>query len=184
MFEDRGGLRLSTTSKRAAEHYRLGVDAFLSASAGVEDAFESALAADPDFALGHAARARALQARGAVPAAKEAIGRARGLAAAVTPRERRHIEALSLAIDGDLTGGLALVREHLADTPRDALGFMRQFGMSYPVVSDATGAVYINYGVVGMPETYVVGREGTIQQKIVGPVDPMQLVTTLQELVK
>ncbi len=121
MFEDRGGLRLSTTSERAAEHYRRGVDAFLSASAGGEDAFESALAADPDFALGHAARARALQARGAVPAAKEAIGRARGLAAAVTPRERRHIEALSLAIDGDLTGGLALVREHLADTPRDAL---------------------------------------------------------------
>src|SRR5947208_500903 len=107
MFEDRGGLRLSTTSERAAEHYRRGVDAFLSASAGGEDAFESALAADPDFALGHAARARALQARGAVPAAKEAIGRARGLAAAVTPRERRHIEALSLAIDGDLTGGLA-----------------------------------------------------------------------------
>ena len=58
MFEDRGGLRLSTTSERAAEHYRRGVDAFLSASAGVEDAFESALAADPDFALGHAARAR------------------------------------------------------------------------------------------------------------------------------
>src|SRR6266852_1409223 len=121
MFEDRGGLRLSTTSERAAEHYRLGVDAFLSASAGVEEAFESALAADPDFALGHAARARGLQARGAVPAAKEAIGRARALAAGVTPRERRHVEALSLAIDGDLTGGLALVREHLADTPRDAL---------------------------------------------------------------
>jgi pentatricopeptide repeat protein len=121
MFEDRGGLRLSTTSERAAEQYRLGVDAFLSASAGVEEAFESALAADPDFALGHAARARGLQARGVVPAAKEAIGRARALAAGVTPRERRHIEALSLAIDGDLTGGLALVREHLADTPRDAL---------------------------------------------------------------
>src|SRR5437016_2523815 len=33
MFEDRGGLRLSTTSERAAEDYRRGVDAFLSASA-------------------------------------------------------------------------------------------------------------------------------------------------------
>src|SRR5712691_8447732 len=112
MFEDRAGLPLSTTSERAAEQYRLGVDAFLSANAGVEQAFEAALEADPDFALGHAGRARGLQARGAVPAAKEAIGRARA---------RRHIEALSLAIDGDLTGGLALVREHLADSPRDAL---------------------------------------------------------------
>src|SRR2546429_9587912 len=104
MFEDRGGLRLSTTPERAAEDYRRGVDAFLSASAGVEDAFESALAADPDFALGHAARARALQARGAVPAAKEAIGRARGLAAPATPPERRPLQALSPAIHPDLTG--------------------------------------------------------------------------------
>jgi cytochrome c biogenesis protein CcmG, thiol:disulfide interchange protein DsbE len=80
--------------------------------------------------------------------------------------------------------GVTFVGIDIQDTPHDALGFMQQYGMSYPVVSDATGAVYINYGVVGMPETYVVGREGTIQQKIVGPVDPMQLVTTLQELVK
>ena len=33
MFEDRAGLQLSTTSARAAEQYRLGVDAFLSAHA-------------------------------------------------------------------------------------------------------------------------------------------------------
>src|SRR5262249_21471571 len=114
MFEDRAGLALTTTSPKAAEQYRLGLDAFPSPGAGVEQALEAALGADPDFAPGHAARARFLQARGTVPAAKESIGRARALGTRATPRERRHIEALSLAIDGDLTGGLALVREHLA----------------------------------------------------------------------
>src|SRR2546425_12750008 len=93
MFEDRAGLKLSTTSARAAEQYRLGVDAFLSARAGVEEAFESALAADPDFALGHAARARGLQARGVVPAAKEAGGRAPAPAAGVTPPRARPLRA-------------------------------------------------------------------------------------------
>src|SRR2546425_12646817 len=104
MFEDRAGLPLSTTSEWAAEQYRLGVDAFLSANAGVEEALEAALEADPDFALGHAARARGLQARGAVPAAKEAIGRARALAGGVTPREGRHVAALPRALAGRPTG--------------------------------------------------------------------------------
>src|SRR5262245_16670042 len=100
---------------------RLGVDAFLSASAAVDEALQSAIAAEPDFALDHAARARGLQARGALPAAKEAIGRARALAPGATARERRHIEALSLAIDGDLTGASPLCVSISRILARDAL---------------------------------------------------------------
>ena len=56
--EDRYGLPLSTTSSEAAAAYRDGIDLLLAAWTGAAEAFERAIAADPDFALAHIARAR------------------------------------------------------------------------------------------------------------------------------
>ncbi len=80
--------------------------------------------------------------------------------------------------------GVVFVGINIQDTPHDALGFIRQYGVAYPVVSDPKGAVYIDYGVVGVPETYLVTREGKIKQKLVGPVDPNRLATLLEELLR
>ena len=57
-LEDRYGLKLSTTSDAAASAYCEGVDLMLSAWTGATDAFDRAIAADPDFALPLIARAR------------------------------------------------------------------------------------------------------------------------------
>jgi hypothetical protein len=57
LFQDRYGLALSTSSEAAAA-YRDGIDLMLSAWPGAEEAFDAAIAADSDFALAHAARAR------------------------------------------------------------------------------------------------------------------------------
>src|SRR5882757_2558059 len=56
--QDRYGLTLSTASTEAAEAYRDGVDLLLAAWPGAAEAFERAIAADPEFALPHIARAR------------------------------------------------------------------------------------------------------------------------------
>jgi cytochrome c biogenesis protein CcmG, thiol:disulfide interchange protein DsbE len=69
---------------------------------------------------------------------------------------------------------------NMQDTHADALGFLNQYHVSYPVVVDPDGNVYINYGVVGVPETYIVDPGGRIQQKIVGPVDETQLTASLE----
>ena len=58
VFEDRYGLTLSTNSSEAAAAYREGVDLLLSAWTSSAEAFDRAIAADPDFALAHIARAR------------------------------------------------------------------------------------------------------------------------------
>ena len=58
MHEDRYGLPLSTASSAAASAYRDGIDRMLSAWTGAAEAFERAIADDPDFALAHIARAR------------------------------------------------------------------------------------------------------------------------------
>jgi cytochrome c biogenesis protein CcmG/thiol:disulfide interchange protein DsbE len=78
--------------------------------------------------------------------------------------------------------GVTFVGVNIQDTPYDATGYVHQFNIDYPVVSDPTGSVYINYGVVGMPETYVVTRDGHIARKLVGPVDPAVLSMTLEEV--
>jgi cytochrome c biogenesis protein CcmG/thiol:disulfide interchange protein DsbE len=80
--------------------------------------------------------------------------------------------------------GVVFVGVDVLDTQRDALGFLRNYTIGYPVVQDATGAVYINYGVVGVPETYLVTRQGTIGQKIVGPIDPQTLAASLEVLAR
>ena len=120
-LEDRFGLKLSTASDAAAADYATAVDLMLSANAGAEALFDRALAADPDFALAHIARARLRQVQARIPEAKEGAAKARALAARVTPREARHIEAVALVIDGNGPQAMALVEEHIADYPRDGM---------------------------------------------------------------
>ena len=59
-LSDRFGLPLSTGSSEAAARYIAAVDLLLSANLGAEEQLESAVAADPDFALAHIAYARLL----------------------------------------------------------------------------------------------------------------------------
>jgi hypothetical protein len=119
---DSRGLTLSTTSDRAAERYRDGVDLLLSAWPGAAETLDEAIAADPDFALAHAARARlhALRvelapARARIATADEIVAR-RG-----TGRERSHVEILSLAINGQAAQALERVLAHADTWPRDVL---------------------------------------------------------------
>lgn len=126
---DRYGLALSTGSAAAVAAYVDGVDRFLAAHDGAEECFARAVAADPDFALGHIGRARSLQlaGRGADAWAAAALGQARE--AALDRRERRHVEALSLAVAGQGARALEIIREHLAEFPRDAMALAAANGV-------------------------------------------------------
>jgi Tfp pilus assembly protein PilF len=128
MNSDRYGLALATASSQAAAAYRSGVDLLLSGYPGAEARFEEALAYDPDFALAHAALARQLQIYARVAQAREAIARARALAAKATTREQAHVRILELAINGQPAGALAALLEHLEAHPRDALAASLAFG--------------------------------------------------------
>jgi len=121
MLQDRYGNALSTQSSAARDAYVEGVDLLIAANYGADDAFQRAVEADPDFALGHAALARALQisARGAD--AVEAIGTAERLAKHASAREQGHVAALAPLIRGDGPTAYARILDHVAEHPRDAL---------------------------------------------------------------
>ena len=57
------------------------------------------------------------------------------------------------------------------DEPDDASRWLQQFGNPYAVsVIDRDGRVGIDWGVYGVPETFVIGADGLIRYKHIGPV--------------
>jgi hypothetical protein len=129
MASDRFGYPLTTASEEAAGHYRSAVEALLSANHGAAEALDAALQADPDFALAHIAKARLLQLYLRIPEARAEAAAARALRDRLTPREARHVEIIARAIDGLGPEALALLDEHLADYPRDAVPLSLALGV-------------------------------------------------------
>lgn len=126
---DRHDQPLTTASEVAAERYRVGTDLLLSAWPGAAEALDSAIAADPDFALARAARARLQAIRGDVAAARTGIAQAAALAECNgTERERGHVATLSLAIHGQSAPALAQALDHLERWPRDVMIFSLPLG--------------------------------------------------------
>jgi cytochrome c biogenesis protein CcmG/thiol:disulfide interchange protein DsbE len=66
---------------------------------------------------------------------------------------------------------LQIVGINYKDAPDNARRFLGRYGNPFSVVGvDGNGRASIEWGVYGVPETFVVGREGTIVYKMVGPV--------------
>jgi len=119
---DRYGLSLSTASSEAAKTYRDGIDLLLSAWPGAAEAFDGAIAADPEFALAHIARARVHSFYQQGEAARKAAALARELVARRgTARERGHVETLALAVEGNIPAAITAALKHLESWPRDAV---------------------------------------------------------------
>lgn len=71
------------------------------------------------------------------------------------------------------------------DKREDALALLSESGNPYVLcASDADGRVAIDYGVYGVPETYLIDREGIIRFKHVGPLTPDVVQNTVLPLVK
>src|SRR5712691_7469122 len=119
--KDRYGLPLTTRSTLPAERFIEGIDLLLEQNFGPEDHFTQAIAADAGFALAHSALAYMLHLRAQVAEARERAQQAQALAAGVSRRERQQIEAMALFVNGQGPRSYALIREHLAEYPRDML---------------------------------------------------------------
>ncbi|RMD80241.1 MAG: DsbE family thiol:disulfide interchange protein [Gammaproteobacteria bacterium] len=71
------------------------------------------------------------------------------------------------------------------DQRQDALRWLAEHGNPYVAsVSDLDGRVGMDYGVYGVPETYVIDREGVIRYKHIGPLTPQVLREKILPLVR
>ncbi len=70
------------------------------------------------------------------------------------------------------------------DQRPEALRWLQQFGDPYVMsIVDGDGRVGINYGVYGVPETFVIDKTGVIRYKQIGPVTPKALQEKILPLV-
>jgi len=76
---------------------------------------------------------------------------------------------------------IRVVGVNYKDQPEKALNFLKRYGNPFAAVGvDASGRAGIEWGVYGVPETFVVGRDGNIAYKLVGPLTPDNIDTVLR----
>lgn len=63
-----------------------------------------------------------------------------------------------------------LVGVNYQDELNNAREYLKTFGSSFSHVRDYKGIISIDYGVYGVPETFILDRQGTIRFKHVGPI--------------
>jgi cytochrome c biogenesis protein CcmG/thiol:disulfide interchange protein DsbE len=79
-----------------------------------------------------------------------------------------------------IRAGVRLVGLAYKDEPGNSLKFLKEMGNPYALIGvDRAGRVGIDWGVYGVPETFVVRGDGTIAYKFIGPLSPGALRDTL-----
>jgi cytochrome c biogenesis protein CcmG/thiol:disulfide interchange protein DsbE len=79
--------------------------------------------------------------------------------------------------------GVVLVGVDIKDTPDAAQSFLERYIATYPSGFDGKKEIYIDYGVYGLPETFVVDPQGMVVRHVIGPVTESQLHAWLDPLV-
>jgi cytochrome c biogenesis protein CcmG/thiol:disulfide interchange protein DsbE len=70
------------------------------------------------------------------------------------------------------------------DRPNDAAAWLDELGDPYSRTgADLNGRVGIDFGVYGVPETFVIGADGRIAYKHIGPVTPQALKDVILPLI-
>jgi cytochrome c biogenesis protein CcmG/thiol:disulfide interchange protein DsbE len=82
------------------------------------------------------------------------------------------------------SGATPLYGLNYKDQRNDAIAWLRRYGDPYAAsVVDADGRIGIDYGVYGVPETYVIDKQGMIRYKRIGPVTPAILKDKIVPLI-
>lgn len=83
------------------------------------------------------------------------------------------------------TGQIATYGLDYKDTDAEAQAVLKEHGNPYKVVAtDVDGKIGIDYGVYGVPETYVIDKAGVIRYKQIGPITDEILLTKIVPLLK
>ncbi len=90
-----------------------------------------------------------------------------------------------LLVEISRAGTVPIVGLNYKDKRDEALAWLRQFGDPYLLSAvDAEGRTGIDFGVYGVPETFVIDRDGVIRYKHIGPITPQAWQQRLLPLVK
>ncbi|WP_104017047.1 DsbE family thiol:disulfide interchange protein [Roseovarius nitratireducens] len=96
------------------------------------------------------------------------------------PCRVEHPNLMQLAADGIPVYGV-----NYKDKPGNALGFLEELGDPYTGIgADASGRMALEWGVYGVPETYVIDGQGEIVQRFAGPITDRVLENTIRPAIE
>jgi cytochrome c biogenesis protein CcmG/thiol:disulfide interchange protein DsbE len=83
--------------------------------------------------------------------------------------------------------GVALYGINYKDKPADALAWLEELGNPFlEIGADSKGRLAIDWGVYGLPETFIIDKKGRIRYKHVGPMTPQifkdRILPVIEEL--
>jgi cytochrome c biogenesis protein CcmG, thiol:disulfide interchange protein DsbE len=90
-----------------------------------------------------------------------------------------------LLVEMSRAKAVPIVGLNYKDKREDGKQWLAKFGDPYVLSAfDAEGNVGIDYGVYGVPETFVIDKEGVIRYKQIGPVTPEALEKVIMPLIR
>ncbi|NLS19979.1 DsbE family thiol:disulfide interchange protein [Rhizobium sp. P40RR-XXII] len=97
------------------------------------------------------------------------------------PCRQEHPYLMKLAEDS----GISVVGINYKDAPENAKAFLKTNGNPFSAIgSDLDGRASIDWGVYGVPETFILDKTGRIVLKQVGPLDELALSMKIQPMLR
>ncbi len=91
------------------------------------------------------------------------------------PCREEHPELVAFAEAHAAVGDAEIVTVAFDDTPTNVSDFFTEFGGDWPVIAEDTADTALDYGVIGVPETFVVAPDGIVVAKVIGGVTRAEL---------
>lgn len=98
------------------------------------------------------------------------------------PCRAEHPDLVAFAAEHQAAGDVSLFGLVYADTPDAVRQYRTQNGGSWPMLEDPDGRTALNFGVSGVPESFVISPDGVVVAKYVGGVRLAQLDRVIADL--
>jgi len=90
-----------------------------------------------------------------------------------------------ILMDFARTNTIPVVGLNYKDGRDDGIKWLRDFGNPYMTSAfDNDGRVGIDFGVYGVPETFIIDKQGVIRMKHIGPLTPDAITKKIMPLIK
>lgn len=135
----------------------------------------------PSAIAGGAAPAVVVEALGTGPLTTDALLRAPGVklvnfwASWCAPCRAEHVFLKQLADEGVVIHGI-----NYKDKPAHALGFLDELGNPFATMGADAGRTALDWGVYGVPETYVIDGDGRVLVRLAGPITAQEMERTIR----
>ena len=98
------------------------------------------------------------------------------------PPCRQEAVALEAAWRAHGDAGVQFIGVDLQDRESDARAYISEFDVTYPNGTDTGGKISVDYGVIGLPVTFFVSKEGVVERRWVGAIGREKLDGWIGEL--